>query len=83
MIIKDVLEKYECECGRPPRVEDLGMGDEQDLARYGAFEKVWQEMQDHPDFDIEHGSQLTHIANNYHAEMQKCERAGGLSLADH
>ncbi len=47
-LIKDIIERYECECGRPPRREDLMEHDAQDIARYWAFEELWREMVRHP-----------------------------------
>lgn len=50
-LIKDILEKYECDCGRPPRIEDLLEHDRQDVIRYLAFRKLWTEMANHPNYD--------------------------------
>lgn len=65
-LVKDVVEKYHCECGRPPRMKDLLEHDVQDVARYLAFDKIWREMVSHPDYD---SSSSVNRCNQIHNEL--------------
>jgi len=63
-LVKDVVDKYGCECGRPPRMGDLLEHDAQDVARYLAFDQIWKEMTSHPDYD---SSALAERCNQRHS----------------
>ena len=66
-LVKDIFEQYDCgECGRPSRMDDLLEHDAQDVARYFAFDKIWREMVNHPDYD---SSSSVNRSNQIHHEL--------------